>query len=54
LKERVYALSGPDGRDYEDLGINFREIAANREDLARVFEQLKQKASDIIERDVCL
>jgi hypothetical protein len=51
----------PDGRDYEDLGINFREIAStildqfiapHREDLARVFEQLKQKASDIIEREL--
>ena len=54
-------IAVPDGRDYEDLGINFREIAAtilnrfiapHREDLARVFEQLKQKASDIIEREL--
>jgi hypothetical protein len=54
-------IAVPDGRDYEDLGRNFREIAANilnrfiaphREDLARVFEQLKQKASDIIEREL--
>jgi hypothetical protein len=53
------SIAVPDGRDYEDLGINFREIAAtilnryiapHREDLARVFEQLKQKASDVIER----
>ena len=48
----IHVMSGiavPDGRDYEDLGINFREIAAtilnrfiapHREDLARVFEQL--------------
>src|SRR5215831_17013731 len=55
------AIAVPDGRDYEDLGINFRQIAAtilnriiapHREDLARVFEQLKQKASDIIEREL--
>ena len=54
-------IAVPDGRDYEDLGRNFREIAAtilnrfiapHREDLARVFEQLKQKASDIIEREL--
>ena len=57
----IHVMSGiavPDGRDYEDLGINFREITAtilnrfiapHREDLARVFEQLKHKASDIIE-----
>jgi hypothetical protein len=54
-------IAVPDGRDYEDLGINFREIAAtilnrfiapHREDLARIFEQLKQKASDIIEREL--
>jgi hypothetical protein len=50
-----------DGSDYEDLGINFREIAAtilnqfivpHREKLARVFEQLKQRASDIIGREL--
>jgi hypothetical protein len=55
------SIAVPDGRDYEDLGINFREIAAtilnryiapHREDLARVFEQLKQKASDVIEREL--
>jgi hypothetical protein len=54
-------IAVPDGRDYEDLGINFRKIAAtildkfivpHREDLARVFEQLKQKASEIIEREL--
>ena len=54
----ITGIAVPDGRDYEDLGINFREIAAtilnrfiapHREDLARIFEQLKQKASDIIE-----
>jgi hypothetical protein len=60
----IHVTSGiavPDGRDYEDLGINFREIAAtilnryiapHREDLARIFEQLKQKASEIIEREL--
>lgn len=60
----IHVTSGiavPDGRDYEDLGRNFREIAAtilnrfiapHREDLARSFEQLKQKASDIIEREL--
>src|SRR5215470_13749849 len=58
----IHVMSGiavPDGHDYEDLGRNFREIAAtilnryiapHREDLAWVFEQLKQKASDVIER----
>jgi hypothetical protein len=55
------SIAVPDGRDYEDLGINFREIATtilnryiapHREDLARVFEQIKQKASDIIEREL--
>jgi hypothetical protein len=39
-------IAVPDGRDYEDLGINFREIAAtilsrfiapHREELARIF-----------------
>jgi hypothetical protein len=60
----IYVTSGiavPDGRDYEDLGKNFREIAATilnrfiaprREDLAQVFEQLKHKASEIIEREL--
>ena len=50
-------IAVPDGRDDEDLGRNFREIAAtilkrhiapHREDLARVFEQLKHEASVII------
>src|SRR5262249_26874726 len=60
----IHVTSGiavPDGRDYEDLGINFREIAAtilsrfiapHRDDLARIFEELKQKASEIIEREL--
>jgi hypothetical protein len=50
-----------DGRDYEDLGKNFREIAStilnrfivpHREDLARTFEQLKYNARVIIEREL--
>jgi hypothetical protein len=54
-------IAVPDGRDYEDLGINFRQIAAtilsrfiapHREGLARIFEALKQKASEIIEREL--
>ena len=60
----IYVTTGiavPDGRDDEDLGRNFRGIAAailnrfiapHREDLARVFEQLKHKASVIIEREL--
>jgi hypothetical protein len=60
----THVMSGiavPDGSDYEDLGRNFREIAAtilnqfilpHGEQVARVFEQLKQKASDIIEREL--
>jgi hypothetical protein len=55
------SIAVPDGRDYEDLGRNFREIAGtilnqyivpHREELASVFEQLKQKASDTIEREL--
>jgi hypothetical protein len=54
-------ISVPDGRDYEDLGRNFREIAAtilnryiapHREDLARIFEQLKHQASEMIEGEL--
>jgi hypothetical protein len=54
-------IAVPDGRDDEDLGRNFRGIAAailnrfiapHREDLARVFEQLKHKGSVIIEREL--
>jgi hypothetical protein len=50
-------IAVPDGRDDEDLGRNFREIAAtilnrfiapHREHLARIFEQLKREASTII------
>ena len=52
------SLSVPDGRDYEDLGRNFREItstilnryiAPHRAELARVFEQLRSAASVMIE-----
>jgi hypothetical protein len=51
------SIAVPDGRDDEDLGRNFREIAAtilnryvapHREDLERVFERLKHEASVII------
>jgi hypothetical protein len=55
------SLSVPDGRDYEDLGRNFREItstilnryiAPHRAELARVFEQLRSAASVMIEREL--
>jgi hypothetical protein len=51
------SIAVPDGRDDEDLGKNFREIAAtilnryiapHRDELARVFDQLKDNASVII------
>ncbi len=54
-------VSVPDGRDYEDLGRNFREIAAtildryiapHRAEVVRVFEQLKSDASTLIEREL--
>ena len=54
-------IAVPDGRDDEDLGRNFREIAAtilnrfiapHRDELARVFEQLKHDASIIIAREL--
>lgn len=60
----IYVTSGiavPDGRDYEDLGKNFREIAAtilnrfiapHRAALTDVFEQLKHKTSEIIKREL--
>jgi hypothetical protein len=56
-------LAVPDGRDDEDLGRNFRKIAAtildrfiapHREELARVFEQIKQKASAVVERELAI
>ena len=54
-------IAVPDGRDDEDLGKNFRGIAAtilnrfispHREHLARVFEGLKNKSSAIVEREL--
>jgi len=54
-------LAVPDGRDDEDLGRNFRKIAAtildrfiapHREELAHVFEQVKHKASLVIEHEL--
>jgi hypothetical protein len=54
-------IAVPDGLDDEDLGKNFRGIAAtildrhiapHREELAAVFEELKNKASAIIEREL--
>src|ERR1700757_821595 len=54
LVQVTTGIAVPDGRDDEDLGKNFREIAAtilnrfvapNRERLTRVFEQLKHEAS---------
>ena len=54
-------VSVPDGRDYEDLGRNFREIAAtildryiapHRAEVVRVFEQLKSDASALIDREL--
>ncbi|HEY1475616.1 MAG TPA: hypothetical protein VGF53_16190 [Pseudolabrys sp.] len=55
------SLAVPDGRDYEDLGRNFREIAGtilkryiapHREEIAQVFEQLRKAASVKIEREL--
>ena len=55
------SLSVPDGRDYEDLGQNFREItstilnryiAPHRTELAQVFEQLRSAASVMIAREL--
>jgi hypothetical protein len=54
-------IAVPDGRDDEDLGKNFRGISAtilnrfigpHREELARIFEELKNKASAIVEREL--
>src|SRR5262245_4028166 len=54
-------LAVPDGRDDEDLGRNFRKIAAtildrfiapHREELAHVFEQVKHKASVVIAHEL--
>lgn len=55
------SISVPDGRDYEDLGRNFREIAAtilnryvlpHREEIVGVFEALKGRAAALIEREL--
>jgi hypothetical protein len=55
------SIGVPDGRDYEDLGRNFREIASailnryiapHRAELTEVFEQLKREASVKIEREL--
>jgi hypothetical protein len=60
----IYVTTGvsvPDGRDYEDLGRNFREIAGtilnryispHRDEITRVFEQVRSRASDLIEREL--
>jgi hypothetical protein len=54
-------IAVPDGRDYEDLGRNFREIARtilnhyitpHHNDLARVFDQLRHGASVTIDREL--
>ena len=55
------SLAIPDGRDYEDLGRNFREIAKtilnryiapHRAEIDQVFEQLRGAASVMIEREL--
>jgi hypothetical protein len=55
------SVAVPDGRDYEDLGRNFRVIAttilnryiaSHRAQLAQIFEQLKREASAKIEREL--
>jgi len=54
-------ISVPDEREYEDLGRNFREIAAtilnryvepHREELLYAFEQVKAAALAVIEREL--
>jgi hypothetical protein len=54
-------ISVPDEREYEDLGRNFREIAAiilnryvepHREELLRAFEQVRADALVVIEREL--
>jgi hypothetical protein len=54
-------IAVPDGLDDEDLGKNFREIAAtilnryiapHRDELAFVFEQVKHEASAFVEREL--
>src|SRR5450631_4745594 len=55
------SVAVPDGRDYEDLGRNFREIsstilnryiAPHQAELTQVFEQLRNAASAMIEREL--
>jgi hypothetical protein len=55
------SVAVPDGRDYEDLGRNFRVIATtilnryvapHRRELTQVFERLKSEASVKIEREL--
>jgi hypothetical protein len=55
------SVAVPDGRDYEDLGRNFREIAStilnryiapHRAELTQVFEQLRSAASVRIEQEL--
>ena len=55
------SVAVPDGRDYEDLGRNFRVIATtilnryvapHRTELTQIFEQLKSDASVKIEREL--
>ncbi len=55
------SLAVPDGRDYEDLGRNFRKIAAtildryvalHRAELGEVLERLRAEASALIEREL--
>jgi len=54
-------LSVPDGKDYEDLGRNFRKIAStiltkdiapHLDDLKRVFEEVRSAASVVIAQEV--
>jgi hypothetical protein len=54
-------IAVPDGRDDEDLGKNFREIAGtilnrfiapHRDELARVFDELKQEGASVIAREL--
>ena len=55
------SLAVPDGRDYEDLGRNFRQIAGtildryiapHRAELALVLDRLRAEASSLIEREL--
>src|ERR1022692_2714928 len=55
------SVAVPDSRDYEDLGRNFREIAStilnryiapHQAELTQVFEQLRNAASAMIEREL--